>query len=179
MARNRVKRCLREVARHQQDAFVGWDVVLLAKPGAVELTLDSLDQAFRHAARVYRDAAMNDRTGMDNRTLLAVFLSLSVWYAWLAMFPPEELPVEEGVEPTEAVALVQESTAAPRTRDRAPSEQVDLEFCRTSAVMDTSDGGLRELVLLDHSSRYEVTSFAGWGVWPGHRFDRRPMEALW
>ncbi|MEM9488618.1 MAG: ribonuclease P protein component [Myxococcota bacterium] len=38
VVRNRIKRLVREYARHNANAFAGWDVVIIAKRGAAGLT---------------------------------------------------------------------------------------------------------------------------------------------
>lgn len=109
---------------------------------------------------------------MDNRTIVAVFLCLTIWYGWLAFFAPPPPEFEEGVD----VALVGDATpvlvgdapVAPGASDRpAPTvelREAPIELCHLSSQVYTGDGGLRAVQLQNWTGRFDVTPLYTWAL---------------
>jgi YidC/Oxa1 family membrane protein insertase len=102
---------------------------------------------------------MNDDKSMDQRTLLAVVLSLAIWYGWLLAFPPPE--PEEVVEPEVPEETTTTSTAEVPVETR-PAEDVDVELCTLAGKLNTAHGGLHDATLTDYTDRYEVVPLYSW-----------------
>lgn len=93
---------------------------------------------------------------MDSRTIIAVMLSLGIWYGWLAMFPPPPPPeVPEEGEPV-AAAVDTPPPVVEKAPTRRPSEDVDVSLCGLEAKLATGTGGLHSLQLPEHRDRFEI-----------------------
>lgn len=106
---------------------------------------------------------------MDRRTVLAVFLSITVYYGWMVFYGPE-LPVdelsvlEEGlIDPsTEKVALAEEPAPEPDPIPDAPLEERAFQPCTATAVLSSHGGGFEGLTLTDHLQPLTVQPIYSW-----------------
>ena len=128
---------------------------------------------------------------MDQRTLLAVILSLGIYYAWLLIKgPPPELALEptEGVEATapEPVA-VPTPEVQPRPKSDIPIEEYDMLFCGAEMKWTNDGGALRSMKLDYQTAPFDVTPFYSYlfGVvtsgdlnWSPYGQDPGPQEVL-
>lgn len=101
---------------------------------------------------------------MDRRTLLAVILSLTLYYTWLMLrspqTPPEaELPVVEEAPPGQP-APAAAAGAAPTTS--APSRELTFAACDLEAVVHTDGGGLADVHLPQEEGPYDITPIWRW-----------------
>ncbi len=111
---------------------------------------------------------------MDNRTVLAVLLSLMVWYGWLWMFPPPMPEILEEGSVTEAGAAdgAPAASASPAEDPPAAAAAADpragpiraerFSLCSVEGEVTTEDGSLRDAVLVDHKARYQVQPLYSW-----------------
>lgn len=102
---------------------------------------------------------------MDRRTLLAMFLCISIYYGWLVLRGPLEIPeevdlVEQQVPPAPVPAPVPEP--APEDEPAPPLRDVPFRACEASGTWSTDGGVLRDLVLVDQEEPYEVTTLWAW-----------------
>lgn len=110
---------------------------------------------------------------MDRRTLLAVVLSVAIYYAWLAIRGPQlqQGAVEGGTDgPAEVVEAAPEpAVAPPPTPPTAPiasdlpEEQVSFELCQATGTLSTTRG-VSSLVLKEHEGPYNVQPLYTW-IW--------------
>lgn len=103
---------------------------------------------------------------MDRRTLLAVLLSISIYYVWLLLRGPSlgtEAPDPTAPAPTEVAA----TPAAPPARtvpvpvDR-PTRLVPFEACGAEGRWTSLGGALQDLTLQDHREPYDVRPIWSW-----------------
>ncbi len=118
---------------------------------------------------------------MERRTLIFVFLSLTVWYTWLALFPPE-IPVEQQASDAVAseVADVPPVEAAPAPERAVPQREVPVAICGSRGRWSNQGGGLRDLLLPDRRAPYEVTPIYSWilgGFGPWSPYGEEPGPA--
>lgn len=91
---------------------------------------------------------------MDRRTLLAVVLSVGIWYIYIALNGPpvgEEEPVPEPAPVTQPVAP---DTPVPTD---APVRELAFSSCDFQATLTTDGGGFQRAVLPDHEGPLEIT----------------------
>ena len=103
---------------------------------------------------------------MDRNTLLFIFLSLTIWYVYLAFFPPEvpedalvDRPVVQDVVPAPAQDVVAAEIPAPSAADDfrpSPARLVRLRLCGAEGEVSTTDGGLRAVQMDDITAKYEA-----------------------
>jgi YidC/Oxa1 family membrane protein insertase len=125
---------------------------------------------------------------MDNRTLLAVFLSITFYYTWYSIFGPTPQPVDVDVE-NKSELVVEDlilakadghvesngspSLTAPKTEEKAGSEAVPTKIlppirtlpfkgCHSMSVLSTDGGGLHSLSLDNFRSQFEMTPIYSW-----------------
>ena len=92
---------------------------------------------------------------MDQRTILAVFLSLTIYYGWiLFMGPPPEPEVEA---PVVEAPVAAPQVAQPAPTSNAPVREVAFEACDLDAVITTDGGGLQSAKLSSFKGPYAVT----------------------
>jgi YidC/Oxa1 family membrane protein insertase len=105
---------------------------------------------------------------MERRTIIAVFLSLGIYYAWVQWKGPPKPP---GGPPGEAVGSGEPETAEPApvavnappvTEDLGPAEIVSLTGCDTSFGIDTNGGGFTHVQLPAVPGPYLVTPLYQW-----------------
>lgn len=107
---------------------------------------------------------------MDRRTILAVVLSILVYYGWLLargpVPPPEGAELEAAADAVEAEvsdeAPAPPPAPVPVARSEHPERTGTFEACGARGAW-TSDGGImRDMVLLDYSEPYIVTPIYTW-----------------
>ncbi|MEQ1503877.1 MAG: membrane protein insertase YidC [Myxococcota bacterium] len=119
---------------------------------------------------------------MDRRTVLAIVLSLGIWYGWLALrgkpTPPEGAPgteapaadgaVADGANPSTAPAGTAPAPAAPAsTLPPVASYEVQsqpITLCDAHGTVSTDGGRLHTVTLGEHSGPYHVTALYSWIV---------------
>lgn len=97
---------------------------------------------------------------MDQRTILAVFLSLTIYYGWiLFMGPPPEPVLETPVveEPVQSVEVVR-----PAPTHDAPVREVPFSACELDSTITTDGGGLTAAKLRNWKGPYAVTPLYSW-----------------
>jgi YidC/Oxa1 family membrane protein insertase len=98
---------------------------------------------------------------MDRRTILAVVLSLAIYYAWLVFRGPQPDPgapgeVPEG--PTVDVVVPAPAPAAPiAPAEGTPARDVNFTLCDLEGVISTDGGGLRDVTYPREDAPYTVT----------------------
>jgi len=101
---------------------------------------------------------------MDRRTILAIFLSITFYYVWVAtMAPPpsEEVVEEQSVAPDDAALPAEDAPTW-----EAPERTVDYPIaeCKTRASWSSATGAISDMTLLDHEARFEVQTIWGWAL---------------
>ncbi len=105
---------------------------------------------------------------MDKRTLLAVLLSISIYYVWMVIKgPPPNLELAEDGTPIEAADIVPEPVPEPEptpvVRPKLASdiaiETVPIETCGAIAEWTNDGGGLRSMSLDYQQAPFHVTPF--------------------
>lgn len=128
---------------------------------------------------------------MDRRTILAVFLSLSIYYSWMMIrgdVPVDELvegetPTTEAVENT-AVEAAPAPTATAQPTFSAPVLDIAFENCNYKGQISTDGGGIHSLVLTDQTAPYNVTPIYAWafsgfaGPWQPYGEATGPEEVI-
>lgn len=105
---------------------------------------------------------------MDRRTLLAVFLSVGIYYAWLILRGPVALPPEAAMEPVAAQVGVEAPGTPPRPvpagpiRSDLPVRDVPLAACGVEGRWTTDGGHVRDLALVGHEEPYAVDPIWSW-----------------
>jgi len=98
---------------------------------------------------------------MDKRTLLAVLISISIYYVWMVIKGPppnlEELPVDT-LEPVEAEPEPA-PVAQPRPKTDVEVQTLDLEFCGTVSTWSNDGGVVRSMHLDYEMAPFDVTPF--------------------
>lgn len=108
---------------------------------------------------------------MDRRTVTFIMLSLTIWYGWLALYPPEMPPeVAETTEgqPTDgsgpaapvASATPDPVAVTPTTAVTARTESVQL--CGSTATWSNQGGALSAMDLAAYKAPYNVTALYDW-----------------
>ncbi|MBX2797240.1 MAG: membrane protein insertase YidC [Myxococcales bacterium] len=110
---------------------------------------------------------------MDRRTLLAITLSIAIYYAWLSIRGPQ-LRAEQEAREAEAAAAAEQVEPAdvvvPPVAPAAPSEplleeiperEAPFDMCGAEATFSTS-GGLSGLTLREHQGPYAVQPLYSW-----------------
>ena len=118
-------------------------------------------------AQDYR--SRNRRDGVDRRTILAVVLSLSIYWVWLLVWGPE--PVDPEAVDTDTPAAVEAPapvpvpvpTAAP-VRSDLPVVDVPWSACGAAFVATTDGGGLSRGTLQEHTEPYDMQVLWWWVV---------------
>lgn len=109
-----------------------------------------------------QDYRQRRQKGVDSRTILAVVLSMSIYWVYLAIFPPQ-IPVEEVVVEEEAPA---EEPPAPKVVAEpvvaGPIVDVPWSACQAEFVGTTDGGGLSRGHLLDHTEPYAMQPLWYW-----------------
>ena len=114
---------------------------------------------------------------MDRRTILALVLSVGIYYTWLAIRGPqlEAERVEREAETAGQVEQVARSesppptpvvpppAAGPEVETEAPEREVPVAFCGAQGTYSTVYG-LRGVTLTDHQGPYDVQPLYSW-VW--------------
>lgn len=107
---------------------------------------------------------------MDRRTVIAVILSLVIWYGWLAIRgkpTEEEVPVvsvETPVEPPGPAVPVSPVPPAP-VIEASEVQNLDFAACGGVGTLSTDEGGrLHDLKLTDHFAPYHMTPLYTWVV---------------
>lgn len=120
---------------------------------------------------------------MDRRTVTFVLLSLVIWYAWLAVFPPPAPPeATDGVETVETAPLDPSVPAAPVPADPVvPAHTEPFAGCGVQATWSSEGGELSDLVLPGAKAPYTVTPLYSWvlggfGAW--HPYGEDPGPAV-
>lgn len=102
---------------------------------------------------------------MDRRTVIAVVLSLGIYYAWLGLrgkpTPAEEQPLVDVAE--EPAPVAPEPTPAPVASD-LPLQTVDFEACGAHAKLSNDGGALFDVTLPDELGPFHVTPIYSWVV---------------
>ena len=106
------------------------------------------------------------RQGLDSRTILAVVLSLSIYWVWLALFPPE-LPPDVDSDGQPIVAEQEEPAPEPAPApapmpSNVPVRDVPWAACNTEFIGSTNGGGLARGKLLDHTEPYATNPLWYW-----------------
>jgi YidC/Oxa1 family membrane protein insertase len=102
---------------------------------------------------------------MDRRTIIAVVLSLGIYYAWLAWRGPQQPPGEPA--PGDAPLVDAPAPAAPAPAVEAPTgpaEILPFEVCGTTLGVSTDGGAITDVVLPDVAGPYAVTAWYEW-IW--------------
>ncbi|MEZ4238923.1 MAG: membrane protein insertase YidC [Myxococcota bacterium] len=119
---------------------------------------------------------------MDRRTMLAVLLSLGIWYGWIAVFGRQEPQTDaatdaaqvdgvdgaatDGVDGAAATdgapapALVAPAPAA--TEPAPPARTVPFTMCGTQGEVSTDGGRLHAVTLPDHTAAYHTMPLYRW-----------------
>lgn len=101
---------------------------------------------------------------MDRRTILAIVLSLAIYYAWLAVRgpvrPPDAAPVES--EPVTVTAPA--PAAAPVATSAVPIRSVPFAACGAGGTVSTDGGRLHGVTLARYSSSFTVVPLYQWIV---------------
>ncbi|HHO50526.1 MAG TPA: hypothetical protein ENK18_06530, partial [Deltaproteobacteria bacterium] len=112
---------------------------------------------------------------MDRRTLLAVVLSVAIYYVWLAIRGPQlQQTAQEGGggEETSGAQVSTEPSPSPLPTPAPPPEpmpsdvperEIPFRMCQTTATLSTTHG-LSSLSLDDHQGPYEVQPLYSW-IW--------------
>lgn len=127
---------------------------------------------------------------MERRTLLFIVLSLGIWYFWLILFPPPELPdseetpagLEAPVEPAPE-AVPAPLVPLPDTTPDAPEIERPLQACGASGTWSSHGGALSDLHLQDYKAPYVVTPLYSWvlngfGPWSPYGDEPGPAQVL-
>ena len=125
---------------------------------------------------------------MDKRTLLAILLSLAIWYGWFALFPPPKpalgldgTPVAAQVDgkPAANAAAAPSPTGATPVAAPAPDGTVapaavpvpvaaektaKVTLCGTQMDVSSRGGALRSVTLKDLRAKYQVQTLWSWAV---------------
>lgn len=106
---------------------------------------------------------------MDRRTIIAVVLSLGIYYAWLAwrgpMVPPEDVAGGEAASGEADGSGAPAQGAAPEVvAATGPAEVLPFEACGVTFGVSTDGGAITDVVLPEIPGPYEVTPVYGW-VW--------------
>lgn len=105
---------------------------------------------------------------MDRRTILAVFISISIYYGWLLLRGP--VPGVEGeVDPATTDVPEQQAPPPPPVptapvRTDLPVRQIPFQACEASARWSSAGGVLQDLVLEGQEEPYEITPIWTWLV---------------
>lgn len=109
---------------------------------------------------------------MDRRTLLAVFLCVSIYYGWLMLRgpsapPPQEGPTTTDVAPPDPAAPVSPAVTpapvAPPMPD-LPVRELPLQGCSATGHLSTRGGVLQDVTLVGHEEPYDVRPIWSWLV---------------
>ena len=108
---------------------------------------------------------------MDRRTVLAVFLSITVYYGWMVFYGPE-LPLEEpsvleeGLIDAAEEELVpaEEPTPEPEPIPVTPLEERAFQPCTAVSMLSSHGGGIQALSLTNHQQPLTVQPIYSW-VW--------------
>lgn len=125
---------------------------------------------------------------MERRTVLFVMLSLTIWYGWLAIFPPPAPPEPTDATTTEDGPTVASSAPvapvapAPVATD-VPERTEPVSLCGTSAVWSNQGGALSTLDLPEYRAPYDVTALYGWvlgglGAWSPYGEEPGPVRVV-
>jgi len=143
----------------------------------------------------------------DRRVLLAIILSLGVYYVWVSFFAPKPPPVDPNAAVDEAVAEAPvvdavvppgeaTATAPPPTApepvavSNVPERKESLQTETFTATLDSSSGGVQDLVLVDYTEspvthalwswmvdRLSGRTDAGWSAYTGGDDAKRVLTA--
>ncbi len=107
---------------------------------------------------------INRKDDTEQRAIVAILLSLAVYWIWQLFFVPPPQPVEEQVSPPVAEAPVQSAPgSAPSSAPLAeppsdlPERSLPFETSGIRATLSSEGGGFREIALPEHEGAYEVT----------------------
>ncbi len=130
---------------------------------------------------------------MDRRTVLAVFLSLTIYYTWMVIRggPPGgelidgETTTTAGVETPAPVGTAQPTPGGQaQPISNAPVRDIQVENCNYTAKISTDGGGMHSLMLLDQTAPYDVTAVYNWaftgfsGPWQPYGADPGAEDVL-
>lgn len=131
---------------------------------------------------------------MDKRTLLAILLSLAIWYGWFALFPPPKpalgldgkpvaAQVDDKADPADGTATPAAASpgAAPTTAPGATpaagtatpvavpvpvaaEKMATVTLCGTQMEVSSRGGALRAVTLKDLRSKFKVQTLWSWAV---------------
>lgn len=105
---------------------------------------------------------------MDRRTVLAVVLSLAVWYGWLAVRGPTKPPGAEtdpNAEPapsSEPVSSLPLPAPSPAPAPSINEQKAAFRACGAEGWIGTDGGRLHGLDLPEHDAPYQVTPLYQW-----------------
>ena len=113
---------------------------------------------------------------MDRRTLLAIVLSMAIYYAWMLVRGPQLQAESEALEAAEAAAVqvepsataqpaeepVRQAPLVPQTTD-VPAQQSPFAMCGAQGTI-SSVGGLSTVTLDNHLAPLEVQPLYTW-IW--------------
>ncbi len=127
---------------------------------------------------------------MDKRTLLAILLSLAIWYGWFALFPPAKpamgpdgkpvaaqvdgkpaanaaaAPSPAGATPVAAPVVAPDGTVTPAAVPLpvAAEKTAKVTLCGTTVEVSSRGGALRAVTLKDLRSKFQVQTLWSWAV---------------
>ena len=107
---------------------------------------------------------------MDRRTVLAVFLSISVYYGWMVLYGPELPELGEGsvledgwvVENEEPPSEETSSPSFTEVLEETPEEQRSWSPCTARSLLSTRGGSMQDLTLTDHHAPLTVEPIYMW-----------------
>lgn len=121
---------------------------------------------------------------MDNKTILAIVLSLAIWYGWFALFPPPQAELGPDGQPV-ATATADDNTPGAVSQAPAPSTATDpvisaapapvpvvaaaertakAVLCGTTLEVSSRGGVVRAVTLKDLRSKYQVQTLWSWAL---------------
>ena len=123
---------------------------------------------------------------MDRRTVTFVFLSLAIWYSWLAIFPPPAPPEATDAAGAEQVdGSATPGAPAPVVPEAPPTAVATEPFaaCGFESTWSNRGSSLDGLVLPYAKAPYDVTPLYSWvlggfGAWQPYGGDPGPARIL-
>jgi len=106
---------------------------------------------------------------VDRRTILAVILSLAIYYGWVVYRgatapPPDEVDVAAAPPDSEPAPIPAPTpdVRTPAPADAAPARVVDFAACGFRGRVSTAGGGLSDVTLDHYTAPYHITPLYTW-----------------